>query len=124
MMTNIGLRMGMGHAVPINHIPRLANAAVKIGASAGELFRKPRPVGGRALDDDGQGFDILTDALRLMGEAGITRQEALPVMIDFVTAVSLIMAGEAAADAAIIRIRNRVADWKAGNFPSRSNETH
>ena len=76
------------------------------------------------MDDNGQRFDTLIDALRLMGEAGITRQDASPVLIDFMTAVALIVGGEEAGNAAIVRIRNRVADWQSENFSSRSNEIH
>jgi hypothetical protein len=75
---------------------------------------------GRANDDYQSGFDILTEALQTMGENGITKQDALPVLSDLMTAVALIMGGEAAAEAAIVRIQNRVGDWNAGNFPTRS----
>lgn len=75
-------------------------------------------------DAGGRGIDILTDALQAMGEEGITKQGALPVLIDFTTAIALIMGGEDFAEAAIVRIRDRVAEWKAGNFPPHSTETH
>lgn len=78
-------------------------------------------------DDDyahGRAFDILTEALQSMGTEGITKQDAIPALVDFTTAVALILGGEAAAEAMIIRIRNRVADWKAGTFPSRGNKAH
>ena len=75
-------------------------------------------------DSHGRAFDILTGALRGMGTEGITKQDSLPALIDFTVAVALILGSEAAAEAVIVRIRDRIADWQAGNFLSRSTETH
>jgi hypothetical protein len=69
-------------------------------------------------NNDGHVFDILTDALKLIGGNGMTKQDVLPALIDFVTAVSLIVGAEPAARAMITRIDNRIADWKAGTFPT------
>lgn len=75
-------------------------------------------------DSHGRAFDILTEALEAMGSEGITKQEAVPALVDLTVAVALIVGGEAAAEAVRVRIKDRIADWKAGNFPSRSTETH
>jgi hypothetical protein len=74
-------------------------------------------------DSHGRAFDILTEALQAMGAEGISKQEAIPALVDFTVSVALIVGREAADEAGIIRIRDQIADWRAGNFPARSTET-
>jgi hypothetical protein len=83
-------------------------------------------IGEQRLSEDAseRGIDILTETLQAMGKLGITKQEALPVLIGFMTAAARIMGGEAAAEAAVVRIRDRIAEWKVGHFPGRSTHMH
>jgi hypothetical protein len=71
-------------------------------------------------DDEAHGrlIDILTEALQRAGEGGITKQDVLPAVADFLASLALIMAGEEGARAVIIRIQGRIEDWKAGTFPT------
>ena len=49
-----------------------------------------------AIDDNPHGrlIGILTEALHTAGEEGITKQEVLPAVADFLVSLALIMAGE------------------------------
>ena len=63
-------------------------------------------------------IDILTRALQSAGKEGITKQDVLPAVVDFLASLALIMAGEAGARAVITRLEGRIEDWKAGTFPA------
>jgi hypothetical protein len=78
-----------------------------------------------ANDDNPHGrlIDILAKALHTAGKEGITKQDVLPAVADFLVSLALIMAGEEGARAAIKRIEGRIEDWKAGTFPT-PNTTH
>lgn len=71
-----------------------------------------------AIDDNPQRrlIDILTEALHTAGEEGITKQDVLPAVADFLVSLALIMAGEEGARAVIKQIEGRIEDWKAGTF--------
>jgi hypothetical protein len=47
-------------------------------------------------DNDAHGrlIDILTEALQKAGTEGVTKQDVLPAVSDFLTSLALIMAGE------------------------------
>jgi hypothetical protein len=79
-----------------------------------------------ADNDDAPGrlVDLLTEALQKAGAEGITKQDVIPVLSDFLTSVALIMAGEAGVRAVITRMEGRIEDWKAGRFPARDGMTH
>ena len=62
-------------------------------------------------------FDILTEALQKMGAQGITRQEVLPSLVDFTASVAIALGGEEAVRACIIRLGDRIKDYREGNFP-------
>jgi hypothetical protein len=62
-------------------------------------------------------IDLLTHALQQGGKEGITKQDVLPAVTDFLVSVALIMHGEEGARAVIARIESRIEDWKAGTFP-------
>lgn len=51
-----------------------------------------------ANDDDPHGhlIDALTEALQAAGKEGITKQDVLPAVADFLASLALIMAGEEA----------------------------
>lgn len=70
-------------------------------------------------DDDAHGrlIDMLTETLQKAGAEGITKQDVIPAVSDFLTSLALIMAGEAGARAVITRMEGRIEDWKAGRFP-------
>jgi hypothetical protein len=40
-------------------------------------------------------IDILTEALQRAGAEGVTKQDVIPAVADFLTSIALIMAGEA-----------------------------
>ena len=63
------------------------------------------------------GFDILTVAIREMGEAGMTRTHILPSLIDFTAAVAIAMGGEEVLRACVVRISDRIDDFREGTFP-------
>ena len=50
------------------------------------------------------------------GKEGITKQDVLPAVADFLVSLALIMAGGEGARAVIKRIEGRIEDWKAGTF--------
>jgi hypothetical protein len=72
------------------------------------------------MDDYNIEFDILTKAIAEMGARGITRQEVLPILVDFTAAAALALAGEGvieAIEACITRLRERIKDFRTGTFP-------
>jgi hypothetical protein len=69
-------------------------------------------------DAHGRLIDILTEALQKAGAEGITKEDVLPAVADFLSSLALIMAGEPGARAVIARIEGRIEDWKAGRFPA------
>ncbi len=75
-------------------------------------------------DKYGRAFYILTEAFQEMTAEGITKQEAIPALVDFAITVGLIVGGAEAGDAICDKVRERVAEWKAGNFPVRSHVSH
>jgi hypothetical protein len=79
-----------------------------------------------ADDDNAHGrlVDILTEALQRAGTEGITKQDVLPAVADFLVSLALIMAGEPGARAVITRIEGRINDWKAGTFPAQNRKDH
>jgi hypothetical protein len=62
-------------------------------------------------------FDILTEALQKMGTAGITKDEVLPHLVDFTATVAVAMAGAEGIEACIIRLGDRIKDYRDGIFP-------
>lgn len=75
------------------------------------------------MDSYDRVFEILTDAMKTVGNNNISKGEMLPALIDFTTAIALIIAGEEAARAVIIRVEGRIEDWKAGRFPASGEST-
>jgi hypothetical protein len=78
------------------------------------------PAANDDVDAHGRLFDILTEALQKAGGEGITKQDAIPAVSDFLTSLALIMAGEAGVRAVITRMEGRIEDWKAGRFPAKN----
>jgi hypothetical protein len=72
------------------------------------------------LNAHGRLIEILIEALQKAGTEGITKQDAIPAVADFLTSITLIMAGENGVRAVITRMEGRIEDWKAGRFPDRS----
>jgi hypothetical protein len=77
------------------------------------------PIANDDNDAHGRLFDLLTEALQKAGAEGITRQDVIPVVADFLTALALITAGEAGVRAVMTRMESRIEDWKAERFPER-----
>jgi hypothetical protein len=77
-------------------------------------------------DNDAHGrlIDILTEALQKAGTEGVTQQDVLPAVSDFLTSLALILAGEEGVRAVITRMEGRIEDWKAGRFPAKNGATH
>jgi hypothetical protein len=75
------------------------------------------------MDSYDRVFEILTDAMKAVGNNNISKAEMLPALIDFTTAIALIIAREDGARAMIIRIEGRIDDWKAGRFPASGKAT-
>ncbi len=75
--------------------------------------------------DDGfhKVFDYLTEALRKASEERISKEEAIPAILDFATMNVLIVGGERGVHLAIERMQERLVDWKEGRFPAPSTET-
>jgi hypothetical protein len=70
------------------------------------------------MDDDyNVSFDILTDAIKRMGENGITKTDLLPMLVDFTATIAVAVGGEEAIKACIIRMIDRIKDLNAGKFP-------
>jgi hypothetical protein len=63
-------------------------------------------------------LEIMSEALETVAAEGISKQDMLPAVIDFVTALALIVGKEPAARAVITRMEGRIRDWKAGTFPA------
>lgn len=74
-------------------------------------------ISNKNMDEYDRAFDIMTEALQTMRAEGITKQDALPALVDFVTAVALILAQEAGVRAVTARMESRIDDWRAGRFP-------
>jgi hypothetical protein len=72
------------------------------------------------MSDDPHGhlIDLLTEALQRAGREGVTKQDVLPAVADFLASLALITAGEAGMRAVITRLEGRIDDWKAGRFPA------
>ena len=62
-------------------------------------------------------LDVLIEAVRELGEVGMTRQDVLPALVDFVAAVGLILGEEEGARAVLARIERRISEWQSGQFP-------
>jgi hypothetical protein len=62
-------------------------------------------------------FDILTETLAGMGREGIARTQVILPMADFLTAIALIIDGEAGVRALMDHMVRRIAEWHAGTFP-------
>lgn len=77
-------------------------------------------------DNDAHGrlIDILTEALQKAGTEGVTKQDVLPAVSDFLTSLALIMVGEEGVRAVITRMEGRIEDWKAGRFPAKNGVTN
>jgi hypothetical protein len=73
---------------------------------------------GRLIDD------ILNEALQTAGTEGVTKQDVLPAVPDFLTSLALIMGGEEGVRAVITRMEGRIEDWRAGRFPAQTGVTH
>jgi hypothetical protein len=73
-----------------------------------------------ANDDNAHGrlIDLLTEASQRAGKEGVTKQDVLPAVADFLASLALIMAGEEGTRAVITRLEQRIEDWKAGTFPA------
>jgi len=69
-------------------------------------------------DPHGHLIDLLTEALQRAGREGVTKQDVLPAVADFLASLALIMAGEDGMRAVITRLEGRIDDWKAGRFPA------
>jgi hypothetical protein len=59
----------------------------------------------------------MTNAVESLGKEGLSKEDILPALVDFVTAFGLIAGKEPGARAIITRIDGRIEDWKAGRFP-------
>ena len=75
-------------------------------------------------DAHGRLIDILTEGLQRAGAEGITKQDVIPAVADFLTSIAVIMAGEAGVRAVIARMESRIEDWKAGRFPTPDGLSH
>jgi hypothetical protein len=77
-------------------------------------------------EDNAQGrlIDILTEVLQRAGAEGITKQDVIPAVADFLMSIALIMAGEAGVRAVMTRMEGRIEDWKAGRFPTPDGLSH
>ena len=64
---------------------------------------------------------ILTDALEELREAGITKGEVIPTLLDFTGAIALALAGEEGLRACIVRLDQQIEDHRRGTFPVRTN---
>jgi hypothetical protein len=62
-------------------------------------------------------FDILMDAIKRMGEHGITKTDVVPTLVDFTATVAVTLGGEEAIKACIIRMIDRIKDLNAGRWP-------
>ena len=73
------------------------------------------------MDDHNISFDILTDAVQTMGANGITKTEVLLLLVDFTASVAVVLGGEEAIRACILRMGDRIKDYREGTFPVRKN---
>ena len=64
---------------------------------------------------------ILTDALEELREAGISREDVLPTLLDFTGSIALALAGEDGLKACIMRFGQQIEDHRKGSFPVRTN---
>jgi len=72
------------------------------------------------MDDDYSiSFDILTDAIREMGEQGVTKSDVLPTLLDFTATIAVALGGEEALKACVIRLIDRIKDLNEGTFPAK-----
>jgi hypothetical protein len=63
----------------------------------------------------------LTDALEELREAGISRDDVLPTLLDFTGSIAVSLAGEEGLKACIIRFGQQIEDLRKGTFPVRRN---
>jgi len=70
------------------------------------------------MDEYDRVFDVMTNTVKSLGTEGLSKQDILPALVDFVTAFGLIVGKEPGARAIIARIEGRIEDWHAGRFPS------
>ena len=64
---------------------------------------------------------ILTDALEELREAGISRDDILPTLLDFTGSIALALAGEDGLRACIIRFGQQIEEHRKGTFPVLTN---
>jgi hypothetical protein len=65
-----------------------------------------------------QVMEIMVEAMEKFGVAQISREALLPPLSDFVTAIAIKMAGEDGVRALMVRMEQRIEDWKSGKFPT------
>ena len=73
------------------------------------------------MDDYELYVSILTDALEALKEAGISRADVLPTLLDFTGSIALAIAGEEGLRACIVRLGQQIEDHRRGTFPVRTN---
>jgi len=61
--------------------------------------------------------DILTNAIKQMGDKGVTKDDILPTLIDFTATIAVALGGEEAMKACILRFIDRIKDLNDGTFP-------
>jgi hypothetical protein len=63
-------------------------------------------------------LDLLTAAIQKAVEAKYAREDVLRAVTDWAVSIGLIMGGEETVAEMIERMHQRVAEWKAGEFPA------
>jgi hypothetical protein len=62
-------------------------------------------------------LEILTDAVNLLGEEEMTKDETIRLLVDFSAVAALLIDGERGAHVAMCHMDRRMEDWKQGKFP-------
>lgn len=66
-------------------------------------------------DEHNRVVDIMFEALHKIGSEGISQQNMMSGIVDFVASLGL-MPGEEGLRAVIARLEHRIDDWRAGRF--------
>ena len=94
-----------------------------IGASKASCRERDQLRASGLMDEYDCVFEVMTNTVESLGKEGLSKQDILPALVDFVTAFGLIIGKEPDARAIIARIEGRIEDWKAGRFPAPVRET-
>ena len=63
-------------------------------------------------------FGIMIEALQSIARKGISRERMIPVVVDFVTAITLFSNGEDGVRDVMDHMHRRINQWRAGTFPN------